>query len=410
MNVCLVSHEYPPESARGGIGTQTWNKAERLTALGHTVHVVACAGSPGPALRSEDRDGVLVHRVYAPDLEVDEPQTYWLAYSWAVFRALRALEHAHSYDLINFPEYGGEGYVYQLDRTPWKWTPTVVQLHGPLGMLAEHIGWPAPGSRFWHVGTHMEETSVRLADGLMASSANIADYAAERYGVDRVEIDVVHCGIDPELFSPAPAPPGGDSDRPVVLFVGNLAENKGLVTTFEAVMRLRDAHPSVLLRLLGTGDDDLASKLRRDAAAAGAADILEFAGFVGDRSLLPDYYRAAYVFCAPSHYECGVANTFVEAMSCGLPVVAASTGGTPEAVIDGESGILVPSGDVAATAAALDRLLTDSQLRRRLGEGGRRRVVDYFAADKYVQRVLAAYEKTLERARESRGLLAEVHA
>src|SRR5882724_8091119 len=62
MNICLVSQEYPPETARGGIGTQTWNKARSLSRLGHTVHVLTCASAEGPDLRSESCSGVMVHR------------------------------------------------------------------------------------------------------------------------------------------------------------------------------------------------------------------------------------------------------------------------------------------------------------------------------------------------------------
>ncbi|PYT28129.1 MAG: hypothetical protein DMG58_18915 [Acidobacteria bacterium] len=66
MNICLVSQEYPPETARGGIGTQTWNKAKSLSQLGHEVHVLTCAGAEGPDLRSESCSGVMVHRMQTP--------------------------------------------------------------------------------------------------------------------------------------------------------------------------------------------------------------------------------------------------------------------------------------------------------------------------------------------------------
>ena len=67
MNICLVSQEYPPETARGGIGTQTWNKARSLSRLGHAVHVLTCASAEGSDLRSESCSGVMVHRMQPPD-------------------------------------------------------------------------------------------------------------------------------------------------------------------------------------------------------------------------------------------------------------------------------------------------------------------------------------------------------
>src|SRR5439155_11051603 len=86
VRICLVAQEYPPDTARGGIGTQTWNKARTLARLGHTVHVLSCVAGPGAdPLKTED-SGVTVHRIQAPGeaFPVYEAQTYWMGYSWAV--------------------------------------------------------------------------------------------------------------------------------------------------------------------------------------------------------------------------------------------------------------------------------------------------------------------------------------
>lgn len=401
MRICLVSQEYPPETARGGIGTLTWNAAHALTALGHEIHVLSSAPAPGPPLATTVSDGVTVHRLQPPGFEfpVHEPGTFWLGYSWAVLRALTRLRETTPFDLVNFPEYGGEGFACQIDRTPWNWVPVIVHLHGPLAMFTERIGWPEPESEFHRVGTFLEGTSIALADGLIASSANIADFTADRYGVDRDSIDVVHCGIDVGEFSPPPD--DRTPERPTVLFVGNIAANKGVVTVFEAVLKLRSSYPCLRLQIAGKGDDDLAARLVRLAAAAGAADAVELVGFVNERSRLPDLYRNATVFASPADHEVGVANVYVEAMACGCPVVASSTGGAPEAVIDGECGLLVPPRDVEATAAALDRILADPVLSTRLREGARRRAESYFAIEHYIRRVLDAYEHTVSRSQET---------
>jgi len=128
--------------------------------------------------------------------------------------------------------------------------------------------------------------------------------------------------------------------------------------------------------------------------------MVELVGFVTDRDSLPELYRTATVFASPARHEVGVANVYVEAMACGCPVVAATTGGAPEAVLHGESGLLVNPGDVEETAAALDRVLGDPALRERLSRGARRRAEDYFATEHYVRRVLAGYERAIERSRE----------
>lgn len=400
MRICLVSQEYPPETARGGIGTQTWNKARALTDLGHEVHVLSSATSEQTEeSRTEKRAGVMVHRIRPPgeDFPVFEPSTYCLGYSWLVLRRLRYLMENVSFDIINFPEYGAEGFAFQLDRTEWNWVPIIVQLHGPLAMFSNRIGWPDQDSDHYRVATFMEQLSIQNADWLMASSRNIADFTAEFYGVSRETISVVHCGIDTTVFCPTEE---RHNQHPTILFVGNLTANKGLNTAFEAVMRLRSKYPDILLRIAGKGDDDLTRSFQRRAGQEGAGQNIEFLGFIDDRDRLPELYRQADVFCSPAQHEVGVANVYVEAMACGCPVVASITGGAPEAVIHGETGLLVPPGDVEATVRAVDEVLRDPGLRQRMGNLGRRRAVEYFASDQYIRRVLAAYQMAIARSQE----------
>ena len=113
---------------------------------------------------------------------------------------------------------------------------------------------------------------------------------------------------------------------------------------------------------------------------------------------MPAFYQSAHVFCSPAEHEPGVANVYIEAMAAACPVVAADTGGAPEAVLDGETGLLVPPRDVDALTTALDRLLSDAAMRERLGGAGRRRAEEYFSVDRYIERVFAVYERALAAA------------
>jgi glycosyltransferase involved in cell wall biosynthesis len=404
MNICLVAQDFPPETAQGGIGTQTFNKARALTTLGHVVHVLSSGSSQNGDVRTEVLDGMTIHRMTPPGEEpgnefaVYNTATYWLAYSWSVLRQLHRLMQSTAFDVIDFAEYGAEGFAYQLDRTPWNWVPVVVQLHAPLAMLAEHIGWPEKDSDLYRYGTLMEGTSIKRADGLMACSANIARFTAGFYDVPIESIDVVHCGVESDAFLPTDERTNRDS-RPTVLFVGNIAANKGLPTIFNAVLALRAKYPNIRLQVLGNSDDDLEQEFKSRARAQGAEGNIEFCGFVG-RAVLPDFYRRADVFASPAQYEGGVANVYLEAMSSGCPVIASTAGGGPEAVIDGLTGLLVPPNDLEATTAAIDRILSDPALRDRMGHEGRRRVEEHFAMDKYILRVLDTYEKAIARSKE----------
>jgi glycosyltransferase involved in cell wall biosynthesis len=400
MNICLVSQEYPPETAWGGIATQTRTKAQALARLGHHVQVLTRAAEPGPDMRVEGDGAVTVHRMQPPgfDFPLYSEPSYLLGYTWHVLRALDRLMTVTPFDVLDFPDFGGEGFAYQVERRAWNWVPVVVQLFGPLAMFAEHMGWPSKGGRYHQVGIFLEEFSLRRADGVTAGSAAVADLASRSYGIPRDAIEVIHAGVDADAFQPGngrrPA-----AERPTVLFVGYVVENKGAHILVEAILRLRHKYPTIHLQLVGPASR-LVEQLEPHIRSQGAQANIELVGFV-ESPRLPEYYRAADVFCMPvAEYE-AFAQVYLEAMACGCPVVASTAGGTPEAVVDGQTGVLVPPGDVEATAAALDRLLGNAALRRQMGQEGRRRVESYFALEPFGRRVLAAYHKAIERSRQS---------
>jgi glycosyltransferase involved in cell wall biosynthesis len=401
MRVCLVSQEYPPDTAWGGIGTQTRNKALALTRRGHEVHVLTRAAEPGPGIRTE-RDGeAIVHRMQlpVPEFNVYGRGTYLLGYTWLVLTRLRQLMETCAFDLVDFPDFGGEGFAYQLDRTSFNWLPVVVHLHGPLEMFSEKMGWPQAGSRFHQVGNFLEAFSIRAADALMAASATIADLTSRYHGIPRETIDVVYSGVDAQRFQP-PARGRTDPHPPTVLFVGQVVENKGIHTVIEAVLRLRSRHPDLRLVIVGGPDRRIIPQLRARLREQGIEGAVEFPGFIPPERM-PEHYQAADVFCSPAEFEGGVASVYLEAMACECPVVASTAGGAADAVRHQETGLLVPPGDIAATEAALDQLLSNPELRWRMGRAGRRRVEECFTVELFIERILAVYEKALARSRES---------
>src|SRR5438445_8831185 len=161
MRICLVSQEYPPETARGGIGTQTYLKAHGLAQRGHAVHVVS---------RGENRrayqDGP-VHVIRIPGSKTANTELAdWVSYSVRVADELGVLHACTPLDLVDFPEWGCESYFHLINRTEWNRVPTTIQLHGPLVMTARMLGWPAIDSDFYRAGTQLEATCLRLADAL----------------------------------------------------------------------------------------------------------------------------------------------------------------------------------------------------------------------------------------------------
>jgi glycosyltransferase involved in cell wall biosynthesis len=400
LRICLVSQEYPPGRV-GGIGTQCRVKAHALAALGHEVQVLTAGEESGPWLTSRDEEGVLVHELRIPGGEhpVYQTETYWLGYTWTVLGALRCLAERTPFDVIDFPDYAAEGFAFQLDRQDDDPTAVVVHLHGPLSMFAEQIGWPDPSERLHTVGTFMEDLSIASADRLIAASMSIAQLTALRSGIPLELIDVVEGAVDTQMFAPARRSAPVDGELRLV-FVGNLAGNKGALTVIDAFTQLAPEHPGLSLTIAGTGEEEIIEQVSERARSPALRERLRPLGFVEHHDL-PDVYRSADILVAPSQYEGGLGMVYLEAMACGLPVVATAAGGAREAIARGETGILLDQGDVGELVAAVEVLIADAPMRERMGAAGRARVERRFGVERYGARVAAAYERAIERRRAS---------
>ena len=403
MRIVLVSEEYPPSTAFGGIGSQTEAKAYGLGTLGHDVTVLS--HSSDRARHDASNDGIRVLRLPGFDagMPICTEPARWLTWSATVAAALAELGAKKPIDLIDVPEWGGEGYIHLLNRTEWSSVPTVVHLHGPLVMLAHTIGWPEIDSELYRVGTVMEGTSVRLADAVFASGTRARDWCARHYGIDAVSTPILHTGVDTRQF----APPGSDEPkrRPTIVFVGKIAANKGVDDLVEAACHLRARVPDLRLIVAGRGEPSAVARVR--ARAASHPDLIDLRGFVSHDDL-PGLLRSADVFAAPSRSEGGPGFVYLEAMACGLPVVACSDSGIEETVQDAETGLLVPPGDPVALMEALHRLLADPGFRRRLGAAARDFVVATAERQLCIRRIEAFYESVVRRVRGSANL--EAHA
>jgi glycosyltransferase involved in cell wall biosynthesis len=242
----------------------------------------------------------------------------------------------------------------------------------------------------------MERTCLRLADAVFTSSRTSATWCAQQYGLDVADAPVIHTGVDVDLFQPLAAP---KADQPTIIFVGKIVHNKGVEYLVEAACCVAADFPGLRLRLLGPGDDRVVAKLLERASASGHPDLLEFAGFA-PRTALPAHLARAHVFAAPSLYEGGPGFVYLEAMACGLPVIACAGSGAAEVVIPGANGLLTPPGDVDALAAALRQLLSDAVLRTEMGERARRYVLAEADSRVCIRRLESFYAGVIAAARQ----------
>ena len=228
--------------------------------------------------------------------------------------------------------------------------PYVVQVWGTDVELARRAPWLARGV-------------LRRARLVIAASRALAD-AARSLGAR--EVRVIPSGVD------LPPEVGEEAEPAEVLYAGRLSPEKG-------VLELLDAAQGLNLVVAGDGPLRERFPLAR--------------GFVQHEELQHLYARAAVVVC-PSRRE-GFGVACLEAMAHGRPVVATHVGGLLDLVVDGETGIVVPPRDPVALRSALDRLLADKELRRRLGLAGRERARTLFSWDHITDATLAAYAEAL---------------
>jgi glycosyltransferase involved in cell wall biosynthesis len=178
-----------------------------------------------------------------------------------------------------------------------------------------------------------------------------------------------------------------------IFFLGRVEAAKGVGELLDAAAILAPRFPALRLVLAGSGDLDA---WRREAAGRGIGDRVELTGWL-DAGACADQLARASVFCLPSHAE-GLPMALLEAMAAGKAVVASAVGGIPEALREGENGLLVPPRDGAALAAALARVLEDADLRARLGAQARGTVAQHYSTEAVCGRLAAIYND-LARAR-----------
>ncbi len=389
MRIALVSREYPPESAKGGIGTQTYLKAHSLAAHGHDVFVIS--ESPNGEASEISDAGVRVMRLanVHHKFEIHNEPVDWIARSVEVAACLETLHGRTPLDLIDFPEWGGEGYVYLLNRCDWKRQPrTLVHIHGPLIMFANETGWPERNGDFFRTGAAMEEACLRLADSVISSSRYSAEICRSYYNLDR-EIPVLHVGVDISVFFPKEIP---KESSPTVIFAGKFSRAKGVLDLVRAAVQVAARFPNLKLRMIGRGDDVVIAEMK--AIAADRPGLLEITGFMSHGELAAEFSKA-HVFASPSPCEGGPGFVFLEAMACGLPAIACADTGAAE-VVSEETGILVPRGDSVVLGESIGHLLADPESRQHKGACARQFVISHADSRICLERIERHYHSVVE--------------
>ncbi|MET0484646.1 MAG: glycosyltransferase [Candidatus Rokuibacteriota bacterium] len=355
MNVYVreLARELGRMGVRADVFTRSQNPAiPRVVTITEGVRVVhLTAGPEAPMPRERIRDHL--------DEFVDGVEAFRIAGGF-------------DYDLIH-AHYWLSGAVGLVLRD--RWSVPLVQMFHTLGHLKNGVA-RASADREPAVRIEEEARILGAVDRIVAATTVERTHLVKHYGADPARIAVIPCGVDTNLFLPGDQAAAraalGLDDQLQLLYVGRLAPIKGLETLLDAMARLRAAGTRVHLSIVGgDADEPLNGHEGELRARLARLDLRSAVTFVGaqPQERLRAWYVAADATVLPSHYE-SFGMVAMEAMACGIPVVASRVGGLQTTVRDGVTGLLVPDHDPAALAGALDRLLGDPDLRFRLGREG----------------------------------------
>ena len=393
----------------GGQGVYTRHLTRELVALGHSVEVFS--GPPWPELdpgvgftpvpgldlyRDPDpfRTPALSEFTSLADVAefavmlsagFGEP----LAYSMRLASYLDG--RRDEFDIIHDDQCMGRG-VLRLHRRGW---PLLETLHHPItvdrSIALDHAAtsWKRFTTRRWFGFLRMQIRVVKQLPAVLTVSHNSKIDIHDQMGVALERLTVVPVGVDHEVFRPY---------DDVVKKKGRLMVTsssdvpmKGLVPLLEAIAKLRVERE---IDLIVIGKPQPKGRVARALDRLGLSDIVTTISGVSDEELAR-LYGEAEVAIVPSLYE-GFSLPAIEAMSCGVPVVATTGGALPEVVgVSGETGLLVEPNNPEALVEAIGRLLDDAELRERLGAAGRERVIERFTWQVTARGTAACYEAIL---------------
>jgi glycosyltransferase involved in cell wall biosynthesis len=240
---------------------------------------------------------------------------------------------------------------------------------------------------------HWLRLTDRIADGIVVNCRSVARELVSRDGVPASRIHLAYNGIDTDVFCPEGAvaeAPWRDAAT-VIGVVCALRPEKGLPLLLDAFARVRRSHPEARLLVVGSGP-----MLAELDARARALELGADCRFQSAAQNVAEWLRVMDVFVLPSLSE-ALSNSLMEAMACGCCAIASDTGGNPELVRDGETGLLFPTGDSVALAARLERVLANLDARRRLAANGAQFMRERFNREAAARRMGEIYTSYLEQ-------------
>lgn len=409
MKIAIISFEYPPDTAVGGIATYCFQTARMLSARGH--HVEVFAGSPHRD-GTEDDDGVLIHRIRETDLR---------QFGMAAGPLFAARHAAMPFDVLEGPEYHADARA-AVRLVPD--IPLVIKLHTPstfllklnyhepsfagrvrlyLGALASgvkpHWGYDTDGAGYRDYVLAVDEDERALAhaaDEIVSPSQSLGRQLIEQWQLDPARVVTIpYTFVPPAELLRIPA----DTRTNRVTFLGRLEARKGVLELARAIPAVLRRFPDATFRIVGDAAEsprpgiDMRRYLEQQLRSHRAA--VEFAGPVTyDR--IPATLADTDICVFPSRWE-NFPFVCLESMAAARGIVASSAGGMADMLDAGRAGRLVPPRRPSRMAAAIIELLADPALRIELGRAARLRILEEYNADRVGTLREASYARAVAR-------------
>ncbi len=356
----------------GGVETFVWEVSRELARWGEEVHIIGGKGS----IREKAPGAKITLFPFWPRERIINLGTRFrkmgerLSFGCRAYRALIG----ERYDIFH---------IHKPYDLPWAWAAK--KRTGCKVILGSHGTDFFPG----------DKTFISAVDRAVSCSHFNARQVQERYGIIP---RVIYNGIDPEVFRPLPPDlslkkkMGIPEESRVVVFAGRLIGLKGVHILLRAMTRLNRKVPC---RLMVIGDGNARADLDHLGRELGIREQILFPGYVANQEL-PSYYSFADLAVFPSLADETFGMGICEAMACGRAVLSTRVGGIPELVIEGETGVLVEPRNWEELGDRMDRLLSDPDLRSRLGGKALERARNFFTWEKVADRLQGIYREVLK--------------
>jgi glycosyltransferase involved in cell wall biosynthesis len=384
MKIALLSEKYTPDI--GGLAISAERLAKLLASAGHEVRIFA--PTPSTALRagsslsaSEKRtlvhEGISITR-FGAHKRVDDTLVDW-------FELLVAEHQREPFDILQAYFLPQAGFVAAYAGN-YLGIPSVVSARG--NDLERAVFDPARAAHIFYALQHASAVTTNTTEMVKKAQALVPG----------LEVTLIPNSVDTGHFRPLPknevlAGTLGLGDLPVIGFVGELREKKGIRMLLDTYAQLNKKTP-VSLVILGDvrpGDD---KKVFEEYQKANPKSRILLTGIISPADL-PQYYTLMDVLVMPSLRD-GLPNALLEGMACGKAVIATPVGGIADVIKDGENGQFVPVRDSEMLATTLHEMLADEALRMRLGKAGRATVVNSFTLQKELEGNLTLYQRLLK--------------